>query len=155
MKGKKFQQADAKPFIIEGGIFVDDRGEIAFVNGFNMKMVKRFYTVSNHRRGFIRAWHAHKKESKYVSVVKGVAIVAAVKIDNWANPSKDSYVYRYVLSEKKPSILFIPQGFANGFMTLTEDTKLIFFSTATLEESRKDDIRFEAYYWNPWKVVER
>ena len=45
--------------------------------------------------------------------------------------------------------------FANGFKTLTPDAKLMFFSTSTLEESQGDDIRFDAYYWNPWDVVER
>jgi len=38
---------------------------------------------------------------------------------------------------------------------LKEGTKLMFFSTATLEESQEDDIRFDAYYWNPWKIIER
>jgi dTDP-4-dehydrorhamnose 3,5-epimerase len=120
-----------------------------------MRGVKRFYVVSNHKTEFIRAWHAHKKENKYVTVVNGVAIIAAVKIDNWDKPSKDSKIYRYVLSATKPTVLFIPKGYANGFMTLKKDTKLIYFSTATLDESRNDDIRYDAYYWNPWRVVER
>ena len=48
--------------IINGGIAVDDRGSVRFVNEFDFKNVKEFYHVSNHRRGFIRAWHGHKKE---------------------------------------------------------------------------------------------
>ena len=143
------------PLLIEGGLSVDDRGEVGFVNEFDMQSVRRFYTVCNHKVGLVRAWHAHKKEKKFVTVVNGVAIVAAVCIDNWQNPSKDLHVHRYVLSAKKPTVLFIPKGYANGFMTLTEDTKLIFFSTATLEESEGDDIRYEADYWNPWEIIER
>ncbi len=52
-------------------------------------------------------------------------------------------------------MLFIPEGFANGFMTTSEDAKLAFFSTRTLEESLDDDVRFEARYWDPWTVEER
>jgi dTDP-4-dehydrorhamnose 3,5-epimerase len=85
----------------------------------------------------------------------GAAIVAAVKIDNWEEPSKEVKVHRYVLSANKPTILYIPAGYANGFMSLTNDAILVFFSTASLEESRGDDVRYEARYWNPWEVVER
>lgn len=143
------------PCLIEGGLSVDDRGEIAFVNAFRFDGVKRFYIVSNHRAGFVRAWHAHRREAKYVTVVQGAAIVAAVAIDDWDRPSKDAEVQRYVLSAHKPALLHIPCGYANGFMSLTKETKLMFLSTATLEESREDDVRYDAQYWDPWNVVER
>lgn len=139
--------------LIEGGIVTDDRGEVGFINDFNFKKVKRFYSVKNHKAGFVRAWHGHKKEAKYVTVIQGSALIGAVKIDNWNNPSKDSKVWQYVVSYCKPSILYIPAGYANGFMSLTEDTKLIFFSTSALEESKKDDFRFDPRYWNPWQII--
>ena len=88
-------------------------------------------------------------------VVLGAAVVAAVRIDDWQAPSKDQLVHRYVLSSEQPAILHIPAGYANGFMTLSENTKLLFFSTASLEDSRQDDIRFDARYWDPWGVAER
>jgi len=141
--------------LIKGGLAVDDRGTVSFVNDFNFQDVKRFYMVENHKQGFIRAWHAHKNEGKYVLVLKGSAIVAAVEIDNWDNPSKNLLVSRFVLSEKNPSILFIPKGHANGFLSLSEDLKIMFMSTSTLEDSLKDDYRFEAHYWNPWEIEER
>ena len=143
------------PLLLEGGLSVDDRGEVGFVNEFDMNSVRRFYSVCNHRAGLVRAWHAHKKEKKFVTVVNGAAIVAAVCIDNWQKPSKDLHVHRYVLSAKKPTVLFIPNGYANGFLTLTEDAKLMFFSSVTLEESLGDDFRYKADYWNPWEIFER
>lgn len=144
-----------EPQLIKGGLAVDDRGTVGFVNDFNFTDVKRFYTVENHKQGFVRAWHAHKKEAKYVMTVKGSAIIGAVKIDNWENPSKDLKINRFVLSEKNPSVLFIPAGYANGFMSLTEDAKLIFFSTSELKDSLNDDIRYDAHYWEAWQVEER
>ncbi len=144
-----------KPHIFNGGLAVDDRGETAFVNEFDFEGVKRFYIVSNHKAGFVRAWHAHKHEAKYVTAVSGEAIIGAVKIDNWEKPSKDLSVERYVISSKKPQVLYIPSGYANGFMSLTSDLKLIFFSTSTLQESTGDDIRYDARYWNIWEIVER
>ena len=144
-----------KPFLIKGDLSVDDRGELMFVNQFNMELVKRFYVVSNHKQGFIRAWHAHKIESKYVFIVNGTALISTVKIDDWNNPSSDLAIDKFVLTAKKPSILYIPNGYANGFKTLSSDTKIIFFSTSTLKDSIDDDYRFDAYKWNPWEIVER
>ncbi len=141
--------------LIEGGLVVDDRGIVSFVNAFDFKEVKRFYTVCNHRAGFVRAWHAHRNEAKYVYLARGSALVAAVKIDNWESPSRDLPVERFVLSADKPSILYVPKGYGNGFMSLTPDALLFFFSTSSLEESREDDIRFDARYWDPWDVMER
>ena len=143
------------PRLIQGDSAVDDRGVLQFANDFHFEGVKRFYLVSNHKVGFVRAWHAHRHEAKYVAVVDGAAIVAAVAIDDWDNPSKNRQIHRFVLSADKPAVLYIPTGYANGFMSLTEDTKLIFFSTRTLEESRGDDIRYDARYWDPWQVIER
>lgn len=141
--------------LIEGGLAVDDRGAVSFVNGFEFAGVRRFYGVSNHRPGFVRAWHAHRKEEKYVHVARGTALVAAVRIDDWERPSKELPIERYVLSAERPAVLYIPKGYANGFMSLTADAFLLFFSTATLEESRGDDVRYDARYWDPWLVSER
>ncbi len=144
-----------EPTILAGGLSVDDRGEVGFVNGFDFAGVKRFYTVRNHRAGFVRAWHAHRKEAKYVTVVSGAALVGAVRVDDWDAPSRAAPVARHVLAAGQPRVLYIPLGHANGFMSLTDDARLIFFSTSTLEESRNDDIRYDARHWDIWTVEER
>jgi dTDP-4-dehydrorhamnose 3,5-epimerase len=140
---------------IPGGKAFDDRGSLTFINNLDLTQFKRFYIVENHSRGFIRAWHGHKKEAKAVVVVSGAALVAAVKVDNWDSPSRNLKVERVVLSAEKPGALLIPAGYANGFMTLTESAKVMFFSTSSLEESAGDDIRFDARLWNPWNIEER
>ena len=141
--------------LITGDLAIDDRGSVRFVNDFDFAGIKRFYMVENHQAGFVRAWHAHRREGKYIMVVQGAAIVAAIKIEDWENPTSDSPVHRYVLSAHKPSVVYIPAGYANGFMSLTEDTLVVFFSTATLEESHGDDVRYDARYWDIWEVIER
>ena len=143
--------------LIEGGIGVDDRGTLNFVNEFNFYGVKRFYQVQNFNTATIRAFHGHLKEAKYVYVSKGSAIVAAVKLDDIKSPSKNQKVNRYILSDRKPQILFIPPSYANGFRPLEEDTRIVFFSTSSLEESKGDDYRFLADYWGNeiWEVENR
>jgi dTDP-4-dehydrorhamnose 3,5-epimerase-like enzyme len=144
-----------EPKLLNGDLAVDDRGQVAFVNDFDFAGVKRFYTVTNHRQNFVRAWHAHRREAKYVTVLRGAALVGAVPIDDWDHPSKNAPVARHVLSVNKPSVLFIPAGYANGFMSLTDDALLVFFSTSTLEESLGDDVRYDARYWDIWDAIER
>lgn len=140
---------------IAGGLAVDDRGTVSFINGFGLGDFVRFYVVKNHKQGFIRAWHGHRQEAKAVVVLQGSAVVAAVEVDDWDSPSKDLNIERFVLSASKPGALFIPAGYANGFMNLSDDAILMFFSSSTVEQSMNDDIRFEARYWNAWEVEER
>jgi dTDP-4-dehydrorhamnose 3,5-epimerase len=141
--------------LIRGDKAVDDRGGVSFVNEFHFASIQRFYQVQNHQKNFVRAWHGHKKEEKFVYVASGVALVAAVKIDSWENPSPDLALEKFILSSEKPGILHIPAGYANGFMTLSEATVLMFFSSAKLEESLNDDFRFPSRFWNPWTIEER
>ena len=144
-----------EPTLISGGIAVDDRGSVGFVNDFDFAGVRRFYMVENHAQGFVRAWHGHRNETKAVVMAAGAALVCCVEIDDWTKPSPDLDVHRFVLSAEAPSVLWIPAGFANGFMTLTEGARVLFLSTATLEESMADDIRFPSRHWDPWSIAER
>ena len=146
---------DTQPILLSGSLVVDDRGEVGFVNDFRFDGVKRFYTVSNFRQGFVRAWHGHRREAKFVTAIQGAALVGMVSIDDWENPSRGAEVARFTLSAHKPAVLFIPAGYANGFMSLTPDLKLMFFSTSTLEESQGDDFRYDARHWDIWNVVSR
>lgn len=147
--------SEDSPSLTSGALAVDDRGAVGFVNAFNPSSYRRFYVVRNHASGFVRAWHGHRFESKAVTVLSGTALVCAVKPDDWDSPSPNLNVSRFVLSESAPGILEIPAGWANGFMTLLPETRLLFFSSASLEESKTDDIRFDARLWDPWRVEER
>jgi len=135
-------------YIVEGNLNVDNRGTVRFVNDFDFKNVKRFYQVENHRRGFIRAWHGHKIESKYMYVAKGSVLAGAVNLET-------EEIDKFILSDVKPRVLWIPPNYANGFMTLTEDAVVIFFSSLTLEESKGDDLRFPYDKWNIWDIEYR
>ena len=143
--------------IIEGGLEVDDRGNLKFANDFNFKNVKRFYQVKNYSTKTIRAFHGHKKEEKYAYVTSGSILLCVVKLTNYKKPSKKVTVERIVLSESKPQIVYIPSGYANGFKTLEKDSSIVFFSTSSLKKSKKDDYRYPYDYWGKdiWKVKNR
>lgn len=136
--------------LIDGGIHKDERGKISFVNSFDFHDVKRFYLIQNSSIDIIRAWQGHKIETKYFYVISGSFLVCGVKIDDWKHPSENLPVEKYILLEDKSQILKIPSGYANGIKALQEESKLLIFSTSSLEESKNDDYRFDKNLWRNW-----
>jgi len=143
------------PIIIAGNTSLDDRGVVKFINDFKFDNIKRFYIVKNHKQNFIRAWHGHKNESKYILCIKGSAFISTVKIDNFDKPSKKLKYEKWYISENKSELLYIPKGYANGFLSLTADMTLMIFSTSSLNDSLNDDYRYVFDYWNPWELKQR
>jgi dTDP-4-dehydrorhamnose 3,5-epimerase-like enzyme len=145
----------SEPTLIPGGVSSDDRGRVSFANELDLGRVRRLYFVENFAVGTVRAWHAHRRESKWVMAVSGAALACCVEIDDWTSPSTDARLHRFVLDAHHPSVLAVPAGFANGAMSLLPGTKLLYLSDAGIDESLDDDYRFPARYWDPWQVEER
>jgi len=147
--------SDAEPRLLAAGASSDERGRVYFANDFDLRSCRRMYIVENFATGTVRAWHAHRRERKWVLALTGAALACAVAIDDWESPSRDSQVHRFTLDAEHPAVLEIPPGFANGAMALVAQTKLLYLSDASLEQSLQDDVRFPARYWDPWHVAER
>jgi dTDP-4-dehydrorhamnose 3,5-epimerase-like enzyme len=139
-----------KPLIIQGEQYKDDRGSISFVNSFLMDSVKRFYVITPQNTQVIRAWQGHKKEGKWFHVLNGSFLIVLIEIDNWEAPSENLNYQEFVLHADNNQILHIPNGYANGYKALENDSKLLVYSDATLSESANDDYRFDANRWFDW-----
>jgi dTDP-4-dehydrorhamnose 3,5-epimerase-like enzyme len=115
------------------------------------KKIKRVYIVGNYGKGVIRGFHFHKKEIKIFHIARGAAKFIAL---NPSRPQKDRYVF--TISDRCPQLVIIPPGYANGWISLEDNTILVALSTSTFKESAKDDIRYDPYKWgNVWKVTAR
>ena len=77
-----------EPKIIKGNRIFDNRGSLIFNNNLDFKEIKRFYIVHNYSKNFIRAWHGHLIEEKYIKCLSGTFQVSAVKIGNIKKPNK-------------------------------------------------------------------
>lgn len=152
---------------IKGGLAIDDRGSLSYVNDFDSANleIKRFYIVQNHEAGFVRAWHGHRKEKKYVMCIDGSALLAVVPmnqlntfyatLDSLPNAKQPEFE-TVTLDSRQPRVLQIPEEFYNGFKLLTSNSKLLFFSTTTLEEAKDDDYRLQySIFTDPLIVKER
>lgn len=135
----------SEPKLFRGEKFVDDRGHLTFCNNWSMDGIKRFYQVENHLIGSIRAFHGHQREEKFVYVPQGSAQIVLVPMPLPEITSSGQTLRKFTLSSQIPAVLYIPAGWYNGFKVLSQNTILMFFSTATLEESKNDDVRLA---WN-------
>lgn len=145
------------PSVTTGTRFVDDRGFIIAHNSFDPTKlgIRRFYSAGNHTPGFIRAWHAHKKESKWITCISGVAMVAVAQCEDPLNPDPCEPIARYILCAEQPEILHVPCGHANGWKSMTGDCVLLVMSDKTMAESMDDDYRIQWDFWDPWEATPR
>lgn len=119
--------------LIEPRVFEDSRGffyesyrEDAFVqNGITTKFVQDNHSRST--KGVLRGLHFQippKVQAKLVRVVRGEVFDVAMDI------RKDSKTFgKYVgeiLSEKNKKMMYIPPGFAHGYLTLQDDTEFLY-----------------------------
>lgn len=115
-------------FIIEPRIFGDNRGYFfeSFVQAeFEEKVCKTTFVQDNESKssyGVLRGLHFQKPpytQSKLIRVVKGRVWDIAVDIRK-SSPTFGKYI-GIELSEDNHRQLFIPKGFAHGFVVLSEE----------------------------------
>jgi dTDP-4-dehydrorhamnose 3,5-epimerase-like enzyme len=132
---------------IEGETYVDDRGKVRFFNSFDMKEVVRFYEIAPSSTTTIRAWQGHKKEKKWFYCTAGTFVINLIKIIDESYQPIDMVSQRFELNANNPVILAVPDGYASGFKSMAENSKLMVFSDLSLEQSKNDDIRFPLEQW--------
>ncbi len=129
------------PTLFSGKVHTDDfRGSMTFVNGADLAQIRRFYTIEIPNTAVIRAWQGHAKEQKWFYPLNGclqIKLMPLAKIGADGN----NLMQEYMLDAKEPSLLHIPEGYYNGFKSITSAAKLLVFSDKTLDESQIDDFR--------------
>lgn len=117
-------------YLIEHEPFCDERGFFSrsfCINEFHKNGLECFYMQTNlsynEKKGTLRGMHFQKtpyEETKIVSCIKGSLYDVIVDL----RPDSSSFKKwaSFVLSGDNPASLYIPKGFAHGFMTLENDT---------------------------------
>ena len=123
MKKAKFKDL----FIIHNKPFTDSRGY--FKELIREKKIKRkfpFLVMSFSKKNVIRGLHLQKKKSqgKFVSVLKGKIFDVAVDLRKKSKTYKK--VFTTILSENNSKSLFIPSGFAHGFLSLDKENYIVY-----------------------------
>lgn len=124
---------------IQGGIAKDDRGQIRFVNDFDMTQVKRFYIIKNADTELVRGWRAHRMEQRWFYVVSGAFAVDLVKVNDWHNASPNLQIERRVLKSQENQILHVPVGYGTALQAMEPDSELLVFADFGIENAMNDD----------------
>lgn len=132
---------------IIGGIAKDHRGQIRFVNDFDMTQVKRFYMIKNTDTEFIRGWRAHRIEQRWFYVLSGSFAVDLVKIDNWENASPDLPIENRILKAAEQQVLHVPVGYGTAFQALEPESELLVFADYGIENAKNDDYTWPVDYF--------
>jgi dTDP-4-dehydrorhamnose 3,5-epimerase len=143
MKIKKTKFKDLK--IISSSVHIDKRGffrEI-FKKKFFSKKNFVFTCVSSSKKNVLRGLHFQKKfsQGKYLSVLKGE--IFDVAVDLRKNSKNFGKYFSIILSDKNGISIFIPPGFAHGFLGLKKDNIISYHCTNY--RSKKNEV---GILWN-------
>ena len=131
---KKIKTKFDNLYLFESQIFLDNRGH--FKELYLEKKTKKiiFYVTSTSVKNVLRGLHFQKKKSqgKYLSVIKGK--IFDVAVDCRKNSKTFGKHFSIYLSDKNCKSIFIPEGFAHGFLALEKENIIVYGCTNYRDE---------------------
>ena len=133
-------------FVIKNKSFKDKRG--CFKEILREKEIKKkfpFLVMSYSKKNVIRGLHLQNKKSqgKFVSVIKGR--IYDLVLDLRKNSNTYGKYFSIILSEKNSKSLYIPPGFAHGFLSLDKENIVCYSCT----EHRSPGNEYSISYKDP------
>lgn len=148
----KFTETKLKGlYVIEPEILSDERGrfartyckkEFAKIN-FEKEFVQMNFSV-NYKKGTLRGMHYQLppyEETKLIRCISGK--VFDVAIDLRKNSGTYLQWFGTELSKDNSKMILIPEGFAHGFLTLEDNSELIYHHTEYYNPSAERGIRYD------------
>ena len=149
--------------LVEPVLFEDERG--FFYESFNQHKFNQAigrditFVQDNHsksRRGVLRGLHYQEapfEQGKLVRVIAGEVFDVAVDV------RKDSFTYGQwvaeLLSGENKKQLWIPEGFAHGFLTLSNEAEFLYKTTDFYNKESEQSIHWKNNEFDiEWPVVE-
>lgn len=138
-------------YLIEPQLFSDDRG--FFFESFNQEKFEEAigkkinFVQDNHSKsykGVIRGLHYQlppKAQGKLVRVIQGEVFDVAVDIRK-SSPTFGKWVGEIISAENKKQI-WIPEGFAHGFMTLSDTAEFLYKTTNFFSVQHEQAMRWD------------
>ena len=116
------------PKIIKANCYYDKRGYLQEIYlKKNLKKNFKFSLITFSRRNVFRGFHFQSKNQqvKLIYLVKGS--ILDIVIDLRRRSNNFGKAYRFKLREK--NILYIPKGFAHGYLSLSAENVLLYYMT--------------------------
>lgn len=145
-------------FLVNKPIFSDKRGhfsktfneQLKSQSGDSIHLSEVFYSVSY--KNVLRGMHFQRRpydHYKLVTVIRGSVLDVVVDI----NPDSSSYgLYKeFHIDEKSDFSLLIPPGYAHGFLSLSEDSTLLYHTNSSYEPKSDTGICWSSFGYE-WPV---
>jgi dTDP-4-dehydrorhamnose 3,5-epimerase len=141
-----------KPNVDERGYLQEIlRSDEEFFEGFGQLYVSLNYP------GVVRAWHYHKKQADFMTVIKGM--VKIVLYDNRDGSPTKGEINEFFVGEHNKILLRIPENVLHGYKTVSvEPCLLLNLSTACYDKKEPDEYRIPPYDNDipyDWAIKER
>tara|TARA_B100001989_G_C24537379_1_gene465282 strand:- start:28 stop:549 length:522 start_codon:yes stop_codon:yes gene_type:complete len=130
--------------IYQGKKFYDKRGfleEVFLENKIKKKLI--FSIVSKSHKNVLRGLHLQtvRTQDKFITVLKGQ--ILDVIVDLRRNSKTFGKYFKIILSEKNCRFLFIPKGFAHGFLGLKKEN-IVLYSCSNYRDIKSE----QTVRWN-------
>ena len=120
------------------------------------KIIKKkliFTVMSKSKKNVLRGLHMQKKntQGKYISVLKGK--ILDVVVDCRKKSKTFGKHYKIILSEKNCTSMFIPPGFAHGFLGLNNENIVVYSCTNYRDKNSEIGLKWNDKDLNiNWKI---
>ncbi len=103
--------------------FKDDRGHLTEITPKKIKKKFTYSILTESKKNVIRGMHFNKKmdEEKLVFILRGKMLDITINLNKGKNFGK---IFYYNL--KKDDVLFIPKGFAHGYLCLEKHNSILY-----------------------------
>ncbi|HWY11213.1 MAG TPA: dTDP-4-dehydrorhamnose 3,5-epimerase [Bacteroidia bacterium] len=136
-------------WVIKPKVFADARGyffesynkDLFTKNGLNLNFVQDNQSLSH--KGVLRGLHFQNPpyaQGKLVRVITGAVLDVAVDIRK-NSPAYGKY-FSAELTEENKTMMYIPEGFAHGFLTLRDNTIFSYKCTNLYNKASEDSIKW-------------
>ena len=117
-------------FVIKSKVFLDNRG--FFRETFKNKLIKKnfvFGCSSKSKKNVLRGLHLQNRKSqgKFITVLKGE--IFDVAVDLRKNSKTFGKYFSIYLSEKNGKSVYLPEGFAHGFLGIKKENIIYYLCT--------------------------
>ena len=141
--------------IIKNESFNDDRG--VFYESYRFDIVEKYFNekiffcqdnIVKSKKNVLRGLHYQypNSQSKLISVLKGKILDIAVDIRKKSKTY--GQFFSLVLSAENNKSLFVPKGFAHGYLSLESDTLVHYKVDSYYDQSSEKGIRYDDPFLN-------
>jgi dTDP-4-dehydrorhamnose 3,5-epimerase len=136
-------------FKIKNNIFDDERG--SFFECMNQSILKQLsitnidqVNISKSNEGVFRGFHyqVNEKLTQFVTCIKGEVIDFAVDLRRKSPTFRN--IVRANLSDKNHDTLFLPPGLAHGFLSISNDTILVYHVTGKYIKEHERGVHYQS-----------